>query len=977
MATNIERTFLGWDRPALDAAADALLARHSAGRHADLGALTCVLPGGRAKRMFLASLVASAERAGVGLSPPLLLTPGEIASAALGVGGRPIGGVARLILWASAAREMAPENLASFLPAPTDRDDFAGWLGVAALLDGAHRALGAGGLRFADVPRLAASLPDFPDDERWRALAGVQARYERAVSRAGLVDDQIARIDALAGAGAGGHGARAPGEIVLIGVVELNAVARRALAAHAGGVSAMAFAPASLGDRFDAFGCVVPEAWRDTDVGLADAQVCFADGPREQASAALGFVARLARDLTPGDVVIGVPDESVAMCLQTLAGLTEGVRVRSGAGLALVNASPVRLLRALADHAEAPTLATLGAIVRHPDAGPALLVGAGHEPGDLHRLARWADALDRLSADLAARTLDERLFRSGGEHEAGDDRPPESLLRAAHELCAPLVGGTVRPASAWGRGIADVLARVYAARRWDPRAPADRAVIGASEAIRAALDDLESLPEEHAPALSAPDAMRLIARAAGAGGAPEEPDAGAIDALGWLELALDPAPVAILTGMNEGFVPSSVVSDALLPDSLRRVLGLEHDATRLARDTCLLASIVASRPHVRVIAGRRGPEGDPLRPSRLLFACPDDAVVRRVRRFADPSHDPWPAPSVELSRRHADTDLTPTAPLGPERLRATARASVRVTAFKDWLASPYLYYTRHVLGLEERADDARELDPLAFGNLLHDALCAFAASDARHATDVGRIRDAAEDCLMRLARGRFGRSPSPAVALQLEWARHRIGAFGEWQARWRASGWSIAETEWPASDTLADLHRRGLATLGEGDTATRLIGRIDRIDTNADGRVAILDYKTGERVPTPQKAHGAPGRWIDLQLPLYSLLAAERVRPASVGDATLCLGYIALGRSGVVREMLAPWSGDDVADALREATRAAEQIRAGDRFADIGRRPPTEGVLGALAGTALIGRGEGVRPEDVDDDEGEDEEGGE
>lgn len=975
MATHIERTFLGWDRPALDAAADALLARPGAGRHADLSGLICVLPGGRAKRMLLAALVAGAERAGVGLSPPLLLTPGEIASVALGVGGRPIGGVARLILWASAARETPAPELAAFLPAPPEVDDVGGWLGVAALLDGAHQALGAGGLRFADVPRLAASLPDFPDDERWRALAGVQARYERGVSRAGLVDDQIARINALANAGAGSNGARAPGEIVLIGVVELNAVARRALEAYAGGVRAMVFAPESLGARFDALGCVVPEAWRGADAGLADEQVCFADGPREQASAALGFVASLARDLPPGDVVVGVPDESVALSLQALAGLAEGVRVRSGAGLALVNASPVRLLRALAEHAEAPTFTTLGAIVRHPDAGPALLVGAGHEPGDMPRLARWVDALDRLSADLAARTLDERHFRPGGGDDARDQRPPESLLRAAEALCAPLSGKGERPASAWGRPIAEFMARVYAARRWDPRTPADRVVIGACEAIRAALDDLESLPEAHAPAMGAPDAVRLIARASGAGCAPDEPDEGAIEALGWLELALDPAPVAILTGMNEGFVPSSVVSDALLPDSLRRVLGLEHDATRLARDTCLLASIVASRPHVRAIAGRRGPDGDPLRPSRLLFACADDAVVRRVRRFADPAHDPWPAPSVELSLRHADADLTPVAPLGPERPRREGPASIRVTAFKDWLASPYLYYTRHELGLEERADDARELDPLAFGNLLHDALCAFAATDVRHATDAGRIREAAEDCLMRLARGRFGRSPSPAVALQIEWARHRIGAFGEWQARWRAAGWSIAETEWPASDHLADLHRRGLATLGEGDTATRLIGRIDRIDTNANGQFAILDYKTGERVSTPDKAHGGPGRWCDLQLPLYSLLAAERVGPTSVDAGSLRLGYIALGRSGVVREMLAPWSGHDVADALREAAHAAEEIRKGRRFADIGRRPPTEGVLGALAGTALIGRGAPGQAEDGDD-EADGEEGG-
>ena len=42
-----------------------------------------------------------------------------------------------------------------------------------------------------------------------------------------------------------------------------------------------------------------------------------------------------------------------------------------------------------------------------------------------------------------------------------------------------------------------------------------------------------------------------------------------------------------------------------------------------------------SRPEVVLIACRRAADGQPLAPSRLLLACDDDALVRRIRRFYD------------------------------------------------------------------------------------------------------------------------------------------------------------------------------------------------------------------------------------------------------------------------------------------------------------------------------------------------------
>ena len=114
---------------------------------------------------------------------------------------------------------------------------------------------------------------------------------------------------------------------------------------------------------------------------------------------------------------------------------------------------------------------------------------------------------------------------------------------------------------------------------------------------------------------------------------PPDPEEHAVELLGWLELPLDDAPAVIVTGVNERILPEAVGADPFLPGSLRTRLGIPDDGARYARDAYLLSALIHSRDEVHLIAGRTNSAGDPLRPSRLLFADEPTVVAERIRRY--------------------------------------------------------------------------------------------------------------------------------------------------------------------------------------------------------------------------------------------------------------------------------------------------------------------------------------------------------
>jgi inactivated superfamily I helicase len=94
---------------------------------------------------------------------------------------------------------------------------------------------------------------------------------------------------------------------------------------------------------------------------------------------------------------------------------------------------------------------------------------------------------------------------------------------------------------------------------------------------------------------------------------PSSPNA--IEFAGWLDLALDDAPVLVVTNMNDEHVPSSEVGHQFLPNELCRQLGILDNDRRYARDIYALTVLAAVRENLLLIAGRRNEQGDPKQPA--------------------------------------------------------------------------------------------------------------------------------------------------------------------------------------------------------------------------------------------------------------------------------------------------------------------------------------------------------------------------
>jgi ATP-dependent helicase/nuclease subunit B len=311
---------------------------------------------------------------------------------------------------------------------------------------------------------------------------------------------------------------------------------------------------------------------------------------------------------------------------------------------------------------------------------------------------------------------------------------------------------------------------------------------------------------------------------------------------GLLEARLQTADLLICAGLNESSWPQLSPPDPWLAPHLRRKLEMPGPDRNIGLSAHDLANALGA-PEVVLTRARRDRSG-PTIASRFVLRLQaflgerlkmeQDALhfARQLDASEQPELDyPRPAPQPALTQR---------------------MVAISITQMDMLKADPFAFYAYKILRVAPLQPVDADPDPAWKGTLVHKIIEDWSK---------GGKRDS--ESLIAFASSAFAdRSAAPALRLL-------------WQPR------IIAGLRWVASKIASNAERGRQIVANEARAESeidgiRVYGRIDRIDRHADGRLVIVDYKTGS-----PPAKGKVNAGYALQLGL----AGHLVQTGGVGEA--------------------------------------------------------------------------------------------
>lgn len=787
-----------------------------------------------------------------------------------------------------------------------------GSLKTADLLLDLRHALAEEGLSLENARDILLRLPDFPEVERWDDILLVEKLYIKFIRDHGLLDKEQTLLGLLAQKGS----TDLPERVVLAFTPDPPPLLLKVIEQYALSCDILISAEVAQKEYFDSWGRPCPAYWCQSSLATITLE------PFKERVAVAATTADAARQLleaTSGETAVGILHADLASEYESLSAL-DGAVTYNPAGIPVVQTGVGTLLDLLAKFLRTAAFTDSVLLMRHNDVRAWLLSKWSEVyPAEAFYWRTFLAELDAFANDHLPGSLQsayQLAERAACSRQLLFVLDQLSVFRGSLLTCAPEdIGGFFQ----------DIFVRSPIPRVVDPHRIEEKA--------RATLlDMLVSLQGQATVFQTATELMQAVAaqflRERVFYACPE----GAREYQGWLELAYDPSPRLYLYGMAEGIVPSALQSSVFLPEAARRAMGLRNSDHRYARDAFLFQFLIESRKaegEVHVGYFQRSSNGDPLKPSRLLFHCQNKQLPERAGYLFGRTE--------EVSRRPAWQLAWKLAP--PEAERGAALERLRVTAFKEYLACPYRFYLRHILGMRPYEPNRLEMDERSFGNLMHNTFEAFGKSSECASTDMQAIAACCETHLMQQVEHLYGSKAyrNLAVDLQIESALQRLGAFARIQAEEAKQGWKIVAVE----------QKFELPLQVKGKTIV-IRGTIDRIecrDSQGKREWRVLDYKTYDKV---DKAH-EPGRdhiasigkgappligqideeryWKNLQLPLYihalkgplqEVLPIKR-RP----DEVVRTAYVILPKAIDATEVC-PWDMTD--EELSSALNCAQDV---------------------------------------------------
>jgi ATP-dependent helicase/nuclease subunit B len=819
----------------------------------------------------------------------------------------------------------------------------------------------AQGLDFAGV----AALPKNPEKPRWDDLTTLEAGYRDVLTRRGLKDHNDLRSELARG----NDKPEGVTHIWLVGLTDpqpLFITALERLQDHFH-IQAIVGADADEAANFDQWGRPLPDAWADRRTHWADyAQSVHVIG---DAPGALKKLRTLLGDKLPTDGVHAVCACDREVDAPKIAALIHSLGADAVNPLGVAHGSH-GLHHALRSWSrclgsQEPDFETLREALRIPDL--VRMTTGGATPVAFTELNEQLDVADRtmlrgavseVCAQIASLPKPEDDFRQQADYEAMQKLPPrlEALLKLRDEQLVML----------WQEALLATISLLTVGKKLREDDPDGAFAIEVAETLIETAKEIQAAYEAGETELTHEQLIGLTLDAASTQRHRRSDAQEAVNLPGWVEAPWDPVPHMILFGLNDHLIPRVVHAHPYLPASLRALAGLPTNEAVFASAAFTFEQLWRRRlghGWLDVIVPQQDADGNPLRPSRLLFQAPDESLGARVNHlFAD-------APNSDAQPYWEIPDGHKFVPLAEAKGAARVVKSISATAFKVYLADPAEFWLKRALSMDDVKHGSIELDAAGFGSLAHGALEIFGQDNIDKAvTDAGEIHRQLMGCLEKHVLAHFGNDPSTAIRLQIEAARGRLTAFVKTQAKMAAEGWVIKAVE-------GDLPEDNI--LG-----VKITGSFDRLDFNTrTGEWRVYDYKSFNDAKNPVGTHtanGQPGapftaevrkrskkgedtgetkiiRWKDLQLPVYH----RSLKQGWVGigkDDVLHVGYLCLPAkvSDTGEEVWGHYHADFMTAAETQIHQVVEAIKKGGKDA---YQPSEDGsdypILAALKGRRM------------------------
>lgn len=843
----ITRKFLGWERPLLDLATEKLTQDQGLTDEVlDFSKLIFFLPTSQSCRRFRMNITRNAAADNAVVFPGKITTLTSLISRIEDEDGV-VNSATSFMLWVEVLKAANIADLNSLFPLEIENRNEIRWrIGLAEKLFGLQNRLGEAGLTITDVAE-----KDVEEIDRWQDLATLEKAYLDALENNGLTELNRAKaaFDSFAFSGIE--------KIVVAGVpdpIPLLLDKLKLISANTP-VEIWIHAPESESDKFDEIGRPIAQYWEDAHIDIPNESWIHLEGTsRQQGEEVVDILSSLCtpdNSLDAADFALCSANEELFSDI-SYALFKQGVAVYNPSGTKMDKMSVYHLLNSFFSLIMKKDFESVSLLIRNPDYLRYFIRKSGAE-----NILEIFTEVDKYLPDHLS-------------------TPISSLPEFENPIINTLVNEMTQLIKEFNSGsffdfIRRFLSDTYNSLEFSPHTrEEDKIFCSAASNVDTLLKELHCPIAEK---MNKTELLEVFIKLLSKKTVYPEQNEDSIDLHGWLEMPWENAPNIIIAGMNEGWLPESVVGDVFLPDSMLSQLGLNDNRKRFARDTYILHSLLRSRTNgtVNIIVGKQNKNSDPLKPSRLLFKCDKEKLIERSEHlFADAPED-----MLDKEKSLPFWKLTK-----PEFNKEVKRISV--TEFRNYLACPFRFYLQKCLKMDDVTYENNEMDAREFGNITHGVLEDFGkCTEMNECSDPGAIKeflDKTVDAHFNLKFGPKAERPLP-ILVQYESLKQRLAKFAEIQAQQVVEGWKISGTEIKIIGNIKGID---------------ISGKIDRVEVNSrNGRIRILDYKTVDSSQinrlSPEKVHiknannivpecavfeyeGKNKCWIDLQLPLYAIL---------------------------------------------------------------------------------------------------------